>query len=108
MTTTSTQATQTDLEPLIALACEMLVHELQDGGADDAIMKRIRDIVERILARCRQSGCTLKGLVGVVLGNSPTKNSTFIDMHAEANDRKSKKSYHFHITEMTETQKMQS
>ena len=54
-------------------------------------------MVERILARCRQSGATLKGLVGAVLGISPTKEKhTFIDIHAEAQSAK-KKSWHFSV-----------
>lgn len=82
----STQATQTDLEPIVALACEMLLNELTQhfDDTDEAVMKRIRAMVERILAKCRQYNSTLKGLAGCVTASSPTKDRhTFVDMHAE-------------------------
>lgn len=101
---TSTMATQTDLELLVTIACEMLLNELHLAGTDDAIMRKVRQMVDRILAKCRQSGCLLKGLVGVNLSQSPMKESqNFVDMHAQANDPSAKKSYHFHINEMKTT-----
>ena len=72
---------------MVALACEVLLNELilHFDDSDEAVLKRIKGMVELILARCRQSGATLKGLVGAVLGISPTKEKhTFIDIHAEA------------------------
>lgn len=98
MSSVSTQATQTDLEPLIALACELLMAELINnfGDSDEAVLKRIRGMVERILAKCRQYSTTIKGLVGVKAGISPTKDrNQFLDMHAEAS--KPKQSWHFSI-----------
>lgn len=67
-------------------------------------MKRIKSMVERILARCRQCGATLKGLTGVTLGTSPTKDrNVFVDIHAEANQAP-KKSWHFSIKEIPKPQ----
>lgn len=52
---TSTHWCQTDLHPLVQLACEMLLHELMTNfdGSDDAVLKRIKNIVERILAKSK-------------------------------------------------------
>jgi hypothetical protein len=89
---------------LVALACEILMNELQAMGTDDATMQKIRGMVERILAKCRQSGCNLLGLVGVTLAQSPTKGSSnFVDMHAEGT--RANKSFHFHINEMKQPSK---
>ena len=65
---------QTELEPLVAMACEILLHELMTScnESDNDLMKRIRAMVERVLAKCRQQGCSLAGLNGTQLGQ-PTK-----------------------------------
>ena len=46
---------QTDLLPLVALACEMLMHELSTNfnQSDADVMKRIKNMVDRIMAKCR-------------------------------------------------------
>jgi hypothetical protein len=45
---------QTDLVPLVSLACELFLNEISpDNSNDQDLMKRLKAIVERILAKCR-------------------------------------------------------
>ena len=52
---TKDHAVMTELYPLITMACEMMMLELEKNfdGVSDEIMKRIRNMVERILAKSR-------------------------------------------------------
>ena len=45
-------------------------------------MKKIRNIVERIIAKAKQHIGTIKGIVSAQFGSSPLK-SDFVDMHKE-------------------------
>ena len=61
-------------------------------------------MVERILAKAKQSGATLNQLVGVAIGQSPTKNRTdFVDVHAAG--KSVKKSWHFSVKEVPKSTK---
>lgn len=78
------------------MACELLLNEIENELADENMTKRIKAMVQRILAKSRQAGMTVKGLVGVVLGTNPKKNnSLFVDMHHESSPEKTSKSWHF-------------
>ena len=65
------------------LACELLFKELNSESEpiEDIIMKRIRAIAERIIARCRQQGANLNHIVGSSVSPvaaKPTNN--FVDI----------------------------
>ena len=61
------------------------------------MLRRIKYMVERILAKAKQSNCTLNQLVGVVIGASPTRQD-FQDLNA--NSKSPKKSWHFQVKEI--------
>lgn len=72
----------------------MLLNDLQLETTDYALTKRIKLIIERILAKSRQHNSTLKGLCGVVISSSPTKkNNSFVDMQS----KERQKSWHFNL-----------
>jgi len=56
---------QTDLGLLVEFACDVFLNQLLQTDMDEKDIKRIKEIVERIKARCRQHGATILGLVGV-------------------------------------------
>lgn len=56
---------------LITLACELLLAEIQNERDDEAVTIRIKAMVERILAKSKQSNATVKNLVSCVYGQSP-------------------------------------
>jgi hypothetical protein len=70
-------------------------------------MKKIRIIVERIIAKAKQHIGTIKGIVSAQFGSSPLK-SDFVDMHKE--QEKPKKFWHFNVnnSEQTKAQEEQN
>jgi hypothetical protein len=67
------------------LACELLFKELnsESDPIQDLIMKRIRAIAERIIARCRQQGANLNYIVGSGVSPVTAKpTNEFVDIYA--------------------------
>ena len=64
----------------------MMEMDISFDPADEAIKKRLRAIVERIMARCRQFGATIGSMMGTHLVPANEKYSgKFCDIHANAN-----------------------
>ena len=77
------------------------MNELMLTGGDNSILKKVKKLVDRIMARCRQSGVTLKGLCSVVAAQSPEKEQhSFVDMHAESTKHNQQLSHHFMLHEV--------
>jgi hypothetical protein len=70
---------------------------MPDDPDKHAMMERIKNLVQRILAKCRQGGTTLRGLQGINLSR-PANSSRFVDLHAAAN-AELKQSWHLKIQE---------
>lgn len=58
---------------MINLACNLLLFYLEELKTDDAEYKRMKELINRLLAKARQHNGIIPGLLGVHFGMSPTE-----------------------------------
>jgi len=77
------------------MACNLVLSELEDAEASEEITKRVRAIVERILAKAKQHSGVIYNLISVHFGCNHKAAKTFVDMQSE--NKNPKKSWHFQV-----------
>lgn len=73
---------------LIQLACELLLRELELSDNQEKnkdVLQKLRGLVERVLARCRQASAMVGGFVGIHYG-VPRDYKGFTDLHRSGGD----------------------